>query len=288
MKNEIFFTYFLVFSIIILIDFSSPLPVAILHGFMQSCSHEDLINMQAFIAHKTGQYAKCIETGGGAIDLSRSFEDQAKEACKIISSDSNYQNDFALVSISQGGVLARYVIEKCEMKGTVKRFVSIGGPLAGTHQLPHCLRGVACHILNSFADWFCYKGYTQKTFGPSGYFRVSNHLQRYYNSKSVLLNVNNLKEFDQKAKDRFLKLEKLVLIQFKRDTMITPRESAFFQELDEKHNLIDMENTEIYKKDSFGLKTLNEQGKITKFLVDEKHCYYSFEDLNTYCIPFVQ
>ena len=120
MKNKIFFSYFSVFSIIILIDFSSPLPIAILHGFMQSCSHEDLINMEDFIAHKTGEYTKCIETGGGAIDLSKSFEDQAKEACRIISSDKNYQNDFALVSISQGGVLAKLVIKKCEMKGTVK------------------------------------------------------------------------------------------------------------------------------------------------------------------------
>ena len=288
MKNEIFFSYFFFFYFIILIHLSFPLPVAILHGFMQTCSHEDFKNMEKFIKYKTGEYALCIESGGGGIDISRSFEDQAKEACRIISEDKNYQNDFALVSISQGGVLARYVIEKCQMKGTVKRFVAIGGPLAGTHQLPHCLRGVACHILNSFADWFCYKGYVQKTFGPSGYFRVSNHLGRYNKSKSVLLDVNNMKEYDQNAKDRFLKLEKLVLIQFKRDTMITPRESAFFNELDENHNLVDMKNTEIYKNDLFGLKTLDEQGKITKFLIDEKHCYYSFEDLNTYCLPFVK
>ena len=285
MKNKFLFS---IFSFIILIHFSKPLPVAILHGFMQICTHEDLVNLPKFISSKTGEYAKCIESGGGGVDLSRSFEDQAKEACKIISSDENFQGDFAIVSISQGGVLARYVIEKCEMRGTVKRFVAIGGPLAGTHQLPHCLRGVSCHILNSFADWFCYKGYVQKTFGPSGYFRVSNHLKRYYNSKSVLLNVNNIKNFDQRAKDRFSSLEKLVLVQFKRDTMITPRESAFFQELDENHNLVEMEDTEIYKKDLFGLKTLNEAGKITKFLIDEKHCYYSWEDLNTYLIPFVK
>ena len=282
------YKYLLIFSFIIIFNFSNSLPVAILHGFMQSCDHEDLENMALFISSKTGEFAKCIESGGGGVDLSRSFEDQAKEACKIISSTPEYQNDFALVSISQGGVLARYVIEKCQMRGTVKRFVSIGGPLAGTHQLPHCLRGVACHILNSFADWFCYKGYVQKTFGPSGYFRVSNHLERYYNSNSVLLNVNNLKNFDQSAKDRFSSLEKLVLIQFKRDTMITPRQSAYFQELDENHNLVEMEDTQIYKEDLFGLKTLNEQGKITKFLIDELHCYYSWEDLNTYVIPFVK
>ena len=263
-------------------------PVAILHGFMQKCSSENMINLEKYISHKSGNYARCIESGGGFVDLTRSFEDQAKEACKIISSDSHFQGNFALVSISQGGILARYIIEKCQMNGVVKRFISIGGPLAGTHQLPHCLRGVVCHILNSFADWFCYKGYVQNTFGPSGYFRVSNHLERYKNSKSVLLQVNNLgKNCDEKAKIRFELLEKLVLIQFKRDTMITPKESAHFQELDEKHKLIDMKDTEIYKKNLFGLKTLDDNNKIVKIIVDEKHCYYSWEDINDYVIPYI-
>ena len=276
----------LIFFSLLLLIISTPLPVALLHGFMQSCAHEDMINLIDYFKLKTGYYARCIESGGGAVDLSRSFEDQAKKACEIISSDSNYDHDFILVSISQGGILARYIIEKCEMKGKVKRFISIGGPLAGTHQLPHCLRGVACHILNSFADWFCYKGYVQKTFGPSGYFRVSNHLNNYLESKSVLLNVNNLgKDFDENAKRRFMELDNLILIQYKRDTMITPRQSAYFQELDDKHNLVEMQDTEIYKKDLFGLKTLDEQGKITKYLIDEKHCYYGWEDINTYVIP---
>ena len=275
-------------SLILLIDISTPLPVALIHGFMQSCSHEDMVNIEKYINHKTGLYTKCIETGGGAVDISTSFEDQAKKACEIISSDSNYHGDFTIVSISQGGILARYVIEKCQMRGRVKRFISIGGPLAGTHQLPHCLRGVVCHILNSFADWFCYKGYVQNTFGPSGYFRVSNHLNNYLKSKSVLLDVNNLgKTFDENAKARFIDLEKLVLIQYKRDTMISPRQSAHFEELDENHNVIPMKDTEIYKKDLFGLKTLDEQSKIIKLFIDERHCYYGWEDINMYVIPYL-
>ena len=289
MKIDLFYYSEIIFFLL-LINFTSPddpLPVAIIHGFQQICTHEDFVNLEKYLHLKTNQYVKCIETGGGGLDISTSFEDQAKKACEIISKDENFKNRFVIVSISQGGVLARYVIEKCQMPGTVKRFISIGGPLAGTHQLPHCLRGVVCHILNSFADWFCYKGYVQKTFGPSGYFRVSNHLERYMNSKSVLLKVNNLKEFDQNAKTRFSDLDVLVLVQFKRDTMITPRESAFFYELDENHNLVDVKETEIYKNDLFGLKTLDEAGKIKKYLIDENHCYYSWEDLNLYAIPYI-
>ena len=284
--------YILIFaSFLILINLSIqayPLPVAVIHGFMQICTSRDLTILVDFIHEKAGVYTKCIESGGGGLDLSTSFEDQAKKACEIISSDSNYQGDFAIVSISQGGVLARYVIEKCQMKGNVKKFIPIGGPLAGTHQLPHCFRGVVCHILNSFADWFCYKGYVQKTFGPSGYFRASNHLKRFEKSKSVLLSVNNHGDkFDSNAKARFSALDKLVLIGFKRDTMISPEQSAFFAEFDENHNLVEMKDTENYKKNSFGLKTLDDANKIETHFLDERHCYYSFQNILDLVIPHI-
>ena len=270
----------------ILISLSFEMPVAVLHGFRQSCDSRSFINLVDFIHDQSRQYTKCIESGGGNIDISRSFEDQAKEACKIISSDSNYDSGFAIVSISQGGVLARYIIEKCQMKGKVLKFISIGGPLAGTHQLPHCFRGVVCHILNSFADWFCYKGYVQKTFGPSGYFRVSNHLERFKKSKSLLLDLNNQgKVYDSEAKRRFYELEKLVLIGFKSDKMISPEQSAFFAEFDENHNLVEMKDTDSYKKDLFGLKTLDEANKIEMIFLDERHCRYSFQNIQDYIIP---
>jgi palmitoyl-protein thioesterase len=277
---------FVLFFILIYLSFE--MPVAVLYGFRQSCDSGSFKNLVEFIHDRSGQYTKCIESGGGNIDISRSFEDQAKEACKIISSDSNYDSGFAIVSISQGGVLARYIIEKCQMKGKVLKFISIGGPLAGTHQLPRCFRGVVCHILNSFADWFCYKGYVQKTMGPSGYFRVSNHLEKFKKSKALLLDLNNQgKTYDSEAKRRFYELEKLVLIGFKRDTMISPEQSAFFAEFDDKHNLIEMKDTESYKKDLFGLKTLDEANKIKMIFLDERHCRYSFQNIQDYIIPEV-
>ena len=274
---------------IININFSFSLPVAIIHGFRQICTEYELESITDYIGYKTGDYSRCIETGGGSIDISRSFVDQAKKACEIISKDENYKGEFAIVSISQGGVLARYVIEKCAMPGHVKVFVSIGGPLAGTHQLPHCHRGVTCHLLNSLADWFVYKGYVQDTMGPAGYFRVSNHLGKFKKSKSLLLDVNNQgKTIDEDAKSRFISLDKLVLIAFKRDTMISPRESAHFGEYDKEHKVIYMNDTESYKNDLFGLKTLEEQNKITYYWLDENHCYYSLADIEMYIIPHVR
>ena len=277
------------FIFLIKVKLYNSLPVAVLHGFQQTCNSYNLQTLVDYLKSRTTQYARCIETGGGSKDISLSFYEQAKKACEIISQDSNYNSDFAIVSISQGGVLARYVIEKCQMTGHVKVFASIGGPLSGTHQLPHCQRGVTCHTLNSLVDWFVYKGYIQDSIGPAGYFRVSNHLDRYTDSKSLLLDINNQGEnIDINAKNRFSSLDLLILIAFKRDTMISPKESAHFGEYDEKHKVVDMKDTDIYKNDLFGLKTLDEANKIKKFWVDEVHCNYNFVDIDMYIIPYIR
>ena len=287
MKRNIVLTL-ISFIFIININISFSLPVALIHGFRQSCKDYDLESLEQYIGYKTVDYSRCIETGGGSIDISRSFKDQAKKACELISKDEHYNGDFAIVSISQGGILARYVIEKCNTSGKVTKFISIGGPLAGTHQLPHCFRGVICHILNSLGSWFVYKGYVQKTLGPAGYFRVSNHIENYYKSNSLLLDVNNEgKTIDEEAKRKFSSLEQLVLIAFNRDTMISPRESAFFYVYDKEHKLVNVNDTDIYKKDLFGLRTLEEQGKIVRLWVDENHCWYNFVDIDKTVIPYL-
>ena len=124
--------------------------------------------------------------------------------------------------------------------------------------------------------------------GPSGYFRVSNHLSKFKNSESLLLEINNQGEtIDTNAKARFASLDKLVLIAFKQDTMITPKDSAHFGEYDKNHKLVEMKDTESYKNDLFGLKSLDEAGKIIKFWLDEKHCWYGFGDIDMYIIPYI-
>jgi palmitoyl-protein thioesterase len=54
----------------------------------------------------------------------------------------------------------------------------------------------------------------------------------------------------------------IMLVKFTEDTMIHPKETSQFGSLDRNGKLILMEDQEIYKSDAFGLKTMNEAGKI--------------------------
>ncbi len=57
-----------------------------------------------------------------------------------------------------------------------------------------------------------------------------------------------------------LDLENLTLIKFAEDTMIVPKETAWFQSYKENTTEIqELEETDFYKNDMLGLKTLDEQ-----------------------------
>ena len=61
---------------------------------------------------------------------------------------------------------------------------------------------------------------------------------------------------------------------FNQDTVIFPKESEMFAQLDPAGKLVKMEETDLYTKDLFGLKTLDEGGRIFRFTKDGDHLDY--------------
>ena len=55
------------------------------------------------------------------------------------------------MGLSQGSLLARYIVEKCPIKGKVRNYVSIGGPNMGVNEIPGCAKGEICEYINLVA-----------------------------------------------------------------------------------------------------------------------------------------
>lgn len=66
-------------------------------------------------------------------------------------------------------------------------------------------------------------------------------------------------------KARFSALNGLMLVMFTEDSMVYPKESEWFQELNELMQVEPLEKSAFYKSDLIGLKQLNENGKV-KFI----------------------
>jgi len=58
-------------------------------------------------------------------------------------------------------LIGRYIIESCPIKGSVNKYLSIGGPQMGVYSLPKCFNGVICDVINFFVRELVYIGIVQ-------------------------------------------------------------------------------------------------------------------------------
>ncbi len=94
------------------------IPTAIFHGMGDSCYYPGMWEFTTEIGELTGAYATCIEIGWGTVtSILESFDKQAEEACQKVLADPQLQGEFNVMGLSQGGLLARHIVERCPTKG---------------------------------------------------------------------------------------------------------------------------------------------------------------------------
>lgn len=154
----------------------------------------------------------------------------------------------------------------------VQNMLTAGGPHMGVDKVPQCFNGFFCDIVNSVSEEIVYFKIVQDHFGPAGYFRDVSRYSEYLQDSVFLPALNGeIKENMDNAKARFIKLNGMMLVMFSEDTMIHPKETAQFGSLDKDGKPVTMENQAVYTSDVFGLKTLNEAGKIKLHTCDGNH-----------------
>ena len=157
----------------------------------------------------------------------------------------------------------------------------------GVNGVPHCgFESGLCSIMNKFiGKYLVYSKFVQEVVGPAGYYRDSFNLKQYQTGSTFLAALNNERDFDQKSKDRFMNIEKLILIKFNQDTMIIPKETAWFQAYKPgTTDVIPMDQTDLYLNDLIGLKYLDQNSKVYKYSVEADHLQISREELIQYVI----
>jgi palmitoyl-protein thioesterase len=215
----------------------------------------------------------------------------AEKSCQKIANDKNFAGEFNVIGLSQGGLLARYIAEECDMPGKVRNVVTLGGPHMGVAKVPHCYDGVMCEIVNLVADKLVYSSWAQDWIAPAGYFRDVNEYTEY-EKKSVFLpalnNEHSSTAYSDLRKDQFSSVNSVLLGMFSEDTMIYPKETAWFQGLDKNGKVQPLEDSDFYKQDYIGLKALNETGKITWSEIKGDHLQFTTEYIKDTVIPHLR
>lgn len=222
------------------------------------------------IAKGTGAKAHCIEVGVPSLgEVFQNFETIAKKSCEKVAANKDFQGEFNVVGLSQGGLLARYIIEECEMPGKVRNMLTAGGPHMGVDAIPGCFSGFMCNIANFIAKKIVYTSIGQNVFAPAGYFRDINNYDTYVKDSVFLPALNNEKkeawhsEHNELRSQKFSEINGAMLVKFEEDSVIYPKETAWFQTLDKDgKTVLPLNATDFYQNDFIGVKALNEAGKI--------------------------
>jgi palmitoyl-protein thioesterase len=204
--------------------------------------------------------------------------DQIAEACHKISTDPQLQNGYNSIGFSQGGQFLRAVAQRCPSP-PMQNLVSIGGQHQGVFGLPHCSGDtyLICNYVRKLLTMGAYLGFIQNHIVQAEYWHDPLQEEEYRKYSVFLADINQERHINTSYKENLAKLKNLVLVKFENDTMVEPRESEWFgfYKPGQSSELFSLQESDLYKQDKLGLKTLDEQGRIHLLSVPGEHLQFS-------------
>jgi len=279
--NNLFFILFItLFSTHII---AKNLPIVLVHGIL-SDKYAMLPTKKYIQKYLPGVYVKSIKLGKGKITSLSNMHDQVKWLKQEMESDPRLQDGCIMIGHSQGGLVARYYIEKYN-NPRVYIYISWGTPQGGIFGSPGKMdqRFAWLKTIQAYTYKFAYSYLMQKFVSFAGYWKDPLHYQTYLEKCMFLPYINN--EIDHADatlfKNNICSLIKMILVQSTLEDVVDPADSSHFgfyppKSLDTIEQLFD---SEWYQTDKLGLKTLAESGRLhLKFA----HCMHANFQENEY------
>uniref|UniRef100_A0A7S3KB39 Palmitoyl-protein thioesterase 1 n=1 Tax=Euplotes crassus TaxID=5936 RepID=A0A7S3KB39_EUPCR len=212
---------------------------------------------------------------------------QGKILCDKIHQDEQLKDgNFSILGISQGAVISKYIIEYCPLKHPVRSIVTFGGPHMGVSFAPTFpketwLGTALAWIINKFV----YFNFMQYLVAPADFWIDPTNPQGYLKHSRFLAEANNERNFDQNRKDLWLALKHARFVKWEQDTTIIPRESSWWGMYSPDYNIVSRFDTEVYKKDLIGIRTLEEEGRADFISIPGDHMKFSHDQINNIVRP---
>ena len=256
-------------------------PILVTHGINDGCSD----GIVSSLHYHFNTYVHCFPIGASQAPLASIFWNIRKQGqilCDFIHQDEYFKNgNFSIMGISQGSMLAKYVIEYCPLTYPVRSLVTFGGPHMGVSAVPTFSRdGWLGYIMAWLIDKVIYWDIIQYLLAPADYWRDPQNPKGYLGHSTFLAEANNEIHFNQTRKDLWLQLKYARFIKWADDTTIIPRESAWWGMYTEDYNVVSRFDTEVYQKDLIGIRTLEESGRADFISIPGDHMHFSNEQIN--------
>jgi palmitoyl-protein thioesterase len=238
-----------------------------------------------------GVYIKSISTAESEGDDQKSsfmgsVNGNIATVCEQLQGDKELQGGFNAIGFSQGGLFLRGVVERCTTQ--VRQLVTFGSPHAGTADIPNCKDGgFWCGVARRIARSSAYGDYAQHNIIQAQYYKDIHQLDVYMAKNVFLPDINNehahkLSEYAE----RLVSLERLVLVQFANDTMIVPKETAWFG-FYQGEKVVPLRQQAMYREDWLGLKLLDTAGRIDFLTAPGEHMQFTLDYFERHILGYL-
>jgi palmitoyl-protein thioesterase len=275
-------------------------PIVLLHGI--TSNKKELSSVVDWLSSTVSNEVYNLEIGNGKFDsIFKPMNWQLDQLCAQIYSMSQLAGGFHFIGMSQGGLLARGYVEKCN-KYPVINLITWVSPHGGVYGLGD----IDIDFSKIYTEFF------QTTYSFAGYWKDPFRYEEYLNKSSYLPFLNNESKQMRNLllnRDNMLSLKNFVMIWSPNDDVISPPESGKFSfykiEKNVKNQIIysidDYSGVELpvinlfdsdqYKQDWLGLRTLFESDRLHIFETNCTHsghkteaCFPQLEDIT---LPFL-
>ncbi|CRK97172.1 CLUMA_CG010569, isoform A [Clunio marinus] len=281
-------------SFIEFVRLENYLPILLWHSAGAPCIGTEINTYINFIKLKLGNdvyiRSACLDNNP-SIDNFKSLTihpfDQIKYIHNVILHDKKFANGYNAIGLSQGGLFMR-ALAQMYPNPPMRNLITLGTPHQGVHHYPRCQQtlGSICNHIRSSINHIAYLPWIQKSVVPLTYWHDTNH-QRYRRKSSFLAVINNERYYNENYVSNLLKLNRIVLVKYRKDISIVPSESSWFGYYNSNRVEYPMEETEIYKKNSLGLRYLKDSGKMVFLMGPVDHLNFDPAWFELNIIPYL-
>lgn len=274
----------------------TPLPVVVWHGLGDYVHSESMKAVEELIeSANPGTFVYVIAVDKSSEqDRTATFTGnvsaQIEQVCGELAKHPILSTAPAIdaVGISQGGQFLRGYVERCNWP-QVRSLVTFGSQHNGISKFRVC----------GDNDWICkgamallkfnvWSNFVQSRLIPAQYFRDPQNpeYERYLEHSNFLADINNERELkNEKYKANLGSLTNFVMWMFESDTMVSPKESSWFEEVNGTE-VIPLRARQLYREDWLGLRELDRKGGLRFRVAPGDHLENMGELLNKTAAEF--
>ncbi len=265
-------------------------PVVIMHGLNGNAKEFGTIERTLKNTYP-GIYVHTLNILNGNKSQFTNMSKQMQIIRETILSDPKLKSGFNFYGESQGALEARiYVSEFSDIP--VYNLIALNGPQSGVGECPTIETPHVRQICADLATMLQIYSWPLCSF--CGYWKDNRDQLKYQQHSKWLAKVNNEQGSYGAINQTYIKnmesLNKYIVVRAMRDTIVQPSYSAFHQYWkwgdESRSEITNLNETEGYKNNLLGLKTLNERGDYIMKEFDGDHVSYSMKWWEKNILPF--